>query len=141
MQEVQYIEINDYGSKFYYKDKAMTILHRLDGPAVEYADGDKWWYVDGKCHRLDGPAVEYSNGDKGWYINGESISEDEFFKRTDWREDQHIVDLRYLSDMLAFDVDTASDRLKTDALKTARLIIETMYDDAMKVKRENGFLG
>ena len=25
---------------------------------------------DGKYHRIDGPAVEYTNGDKKWYING-----------------------------------------------------------------------
>jgi hypothetical protein len=24
--------------------------HRLDGPAVEEADGSKWWYVDGKSY-------------------------------------------------------------------------------------------
>jgi hypothetical protein len=45
-------------------------LHRLDGPAIEYADGDKEWYVDGKHHRLEGPAVEYADGDKAWYVDG-----------------------------------------------------------------------
>jgi hypothetical protein len=69
MQEEQYIEINKYGNKFYYKDKAMTVLHRIDGPAVERADGSKFWYVDGKCHRLDGPAVEYADGSKSWYVD------------------------------------------------------------------------
>jgi hypothetical protein len=44
-------------------------LHRLDGPAVEYADGDKVWYVDGKRHRLDGPAVEYDDGSKEWWVD------------------------------------------------------------------------
>ena len=45
-------------------------LHRLDGPAVERADGTKEWWVDGKRHRLDGPAVEWANGYKSWYMNG-----------------------------------------------------------------------
>ena len=45
-------------------------LHRLDGPAVEHSNGDKWWYVDGKLHRLDGPAIEYSGGAKYWYVEG-----------------------------------------------------------------------
>ncbi len=40
------------------------ILHRIDGPAIEYANGDKEWYFEGKKHRIDGPAVEYANGDK-----------------------------------------------------------------------------
>ena len=33
----QYIKINGNGSKFYYKDKEMTIFHREDGAAIEYA--------------------------------------------------------------------------------------------------------
>ena len=29
------------------------------------------WYNDKeKLHRLDGPAIEYANGDKSWYMNG-----------------------------------------------------------------------
>ena len=43
----QYIKINEFGSKIYYKDKKMTILHREDGPAVEWSDGDKAWYLNG----------------------------------------------------------------------------------------------
>ena len=45
--------------------------HRLDGPAMEWADGYKAWFVNGKRHRLDGPAIERSNGSKAWYKNGE----------------------------------------------------------------------
>ena len=45
-------------------------LHRLDGPAAEYADGSKYWYVEGKLHRLDGPACEWADGDKSWYVEG-----------------------------------------------------------------------
>ena len=45
-------------------------LHRLDGPAREWADGTKEWYVNGLRHRLDGPAFEGANGTKGWYQNG-----------------------------------------------------------------------
>jgi hypothetical protein len=33
-------------------------LHRLDGPAVIWPNGDQEWYVGGFCHRIDGPAVE-----------------------------------------------------------------------------------
>jgi hypothetical protein len=60
----------------WYNDKDQ--LHRLDGPAVEYADGSKEWYVDGKLHRLDGPAIEYTDGHKAWYVNGEDMTEKEF---------------------------------------------------------------
>lgn len=78
----QYIKIDKDGDKFYYKDKQMTISHREDGPAVEFTDGYKAWYINGQLHRLDGPAVEYANGDKEWLINDESLTEAEFLKRT-----------------------------------------------------------
>ena len=45
-------------------------LHRIDGPACEYIDGHKYWFVNGKRHRENGPAVEYSNGSRYWYISG-----------------------------------------------------------------------
>ena len=45
-------------------------LHREDGPAVEYANGNKWWYLNGKKHREDSPAIEWANGYyKAWYLN------------------------------------------------------------------------
>ncbi len=42
----QYILINEFGSKYYHKDKEMTILHREDGPAVEWTNGVKYWYLN-----------------------------------------------------------------------------------------------
>jgi len=74
----QYLHINKYGNKIYYKDRKMTILHRLDGPAVEHADGIKEWYVDGHRHRLDGPAFENVNGHQAWYVDGEELTEKQF---------------------------------------------------------------
>jgi hypothetical protein len=78
----QYIEIDEYGTKTYFKDKAMTMLHREDGPAVEGYDGYKAWYINGKRHREDGPAVEWNDGSKYWYLNGVKFTEQEFLKRT-----------------------------------------------------------
>ena len=72
----QYIKINELGSKFYYKDKEMKILHREDGAAVEWSSGDKFWFLNGVLHREDAPAVEYANGTKAWYLNGERHRED-----------------------------------------------------------------
>jgi hypothetical protein len=46
--------------------------HRVDGPACEYADGEKQWRLNGKLHREDGPAIELADGHKEWWINGES---------------------------------------------------------------------
>ena len=69
MQEEIYIQIDEEGNKFYYKDKAMTVNHRLDGPAMEYADGYNAWFVDGNLHRTDGPAIEWADGSKSWYVD------------------------------------------------------------------------
>ncbi len=52
--------------------------HRTDGPAVELANGDKAWWLNGKIHRTDGPAVEWANGDKSWWLNGKRLNESEF---------------------------------------------------------------
>jgi hypothetical protein len=51
-------------------------FHREDGPAVEYANGHKAWYLDGKLHREDGPAVELANGHKAWYLDDNLHRED-----------------------------------------------------------------
>lgn len=56
-------------------------IHRLDGPAIKYADGRMDWYQDDKHHRLDGPAIEYADGHKIWFVEGKLIncnSQEEF---------------------------------------------------------------
>jgi hypothetical protein len=40
--------------------------------------GTKYWYQNDKLHRLDGPACEYANGDKYWYIKGTEYSKEKF---------------------------------------------------------------
>ena len=72
----QYIYIDKHGNKFYYKGKEMKILHREDGPAIEYPDGYKEWRLNGELHREDGPAVEYADGSKSWLLNGKRHRED-----------------------------------------------------------------
>ena len=46
------------------------VLHREDGPAIEYQHGEKHWYVYGNLHRIDGPAIEYPNESDQWYFCG-----------------------------------------------------------------------
>jgi hypothetical protein len=50
-------------------------LHREDGPAREYSNGSKEWWINGQRHREDGPAVE-SDVSNDWYINGQLHRED-----------------------------------------------------------------
>ena len=49
-------------------------LHRVDGPAIEFASGSKYWYLNGKRHRVDGPAIEWADGTKFWFINDKKLT-------------------------------------------------------------------
>ena len=49
------------------------MFHREDGPAIEYPNGEKIWWNNGKLHRIDGPAID-DNGYKEWWINGKHLS-------------------------------------------------------------------
>ena len=42
-------------------------FHREDGPAIEWRNGDKEWWLNDHRHREDGPAIEKTNGYKAWY--------------------------------------------------------------------------
>jgi hypothetical protein len=59
----------------YYK-KGTTILYREDGPAIEYSDGERQWWVNGRLNREDGPAIEFADGTKRWYVDGKLHRED-----------------------------------------------------------------
>jgi hypothetical protein len=58
-------------------DKAWYLngqLHRTDGPAYEGADGHKVWWVNGQLHRTDGPAIEWASGTKVWWVDGQELT-------------------------------------------------------------------
>ena len=56
------IEVDARGTRRYYN--SANQLHRIDGPAVEWANGDNFWYQNGQLHRTNGPAVEWGDGAK-----------------------------------------------------------------------------
>jgi len=62
------VEVTDYSTRWYNESNE---LHREDGPAMEWADGTKHYYINGQRHREDGPAMETADGEKHYYINGE----------------------------------------------------------------------
>lgn len=55
-----------------------SLFHREDGPAIEWNNGSKEWWINGKRHREDGPAVEWSNGAKHWYLNGQYLTKSQW---------------------------------------------------------------
>jgi hypothetical protein len=71
-------------------------LHREDGPAIEYSNGSNEWYVEGKRHRLDGPAFEWNDGYKEWYLYDERLTEEEFNNRTQHTKELSVKELEKL---------------------------------------------
>ena len=59
---------DNLGNVYYFNSS--NRLHRIDGPAVEYADGGKEWWLHGERNREDGPAIEWPGGTKEWWQNG-----------------------------------------------------------------------
>ena len=47
----------------------------------KYMDRTEWMDKEGRVHREDGPAIEWANGNKEWYMNGKQLSEKEFNAR------------------------------------------------------------
>ena len=47
-----------------------------------WSDGDKFWWLNGKIHREDGPAVEYANGTKEWFLNDKEVTQEEHKRMT-----------------------------------------------------------
>ena len=64
-------EVDDYGTVCWFN--ADGVRHRVDGPAIERADGTKHWWLNGKRHREDGPAVIGATGTKIWFLNGKEV--------------------------------------------------------------------
>jgi hypothetical protein len=42
--------------------------------------GNKYWELNDELHRTDGPAVIYVDGEKYWYLNGYSYTYENWFK-------------------------------------------------------------
>ena len=70
MAEKYYVEVDADGTYWFAWPGTDRRLHRLDGPAIEWADGRRDWLQNGLRHRDGGPAVETADGYRAWYQNG-----------------------------------------------------------------------
>ena len=75
MKSVYKVEVESGTTKWF---NEVGNLHRIEGPAIEDADGSKWWYLNGVLHREGGPAVEWADGSKWWCLNGKHYTEAEY---------------------------------------------------------------
>ena len=74
-----YVETDEHGTVSFFNNAGA--VHRTDGPAVIYSDGDKLWYQNGLLHRTDGPAVMLSSGIGHWFLSGCELTQAEFNQR------------------------------------------------------------
>ena len=72
------LTVNQHGTRIY--SNSQGLRHRVRGPAIEYANGDKAWYQNSLRHRIDGPSEEWADGSRYWYIHGKTYTEEEFNK-------------------------------------------------------------
>ncbi len=68
------LRVDGSGTHFWHDQEGR--LHRTDGPAIEWTNGDREWWVRARLHRIDGPAVERADGRCGWWINGREITDE-----------------------------------------------------------------
>ena len=83
------------GGRFWYVDGQ---LHRTDGPACE-VDDDRQWWVNGQLHRTDGPAIEIANGYRAWFLHGQRHRSDgPAVERADGSKEWWVDGMRYMPD-------------------------------------------
>lgn len=50
---------------------------------IRNSDNTLTWLLNGKIHRLDGPAVEYADGYQTWYVNHKQNNQFGFWAAVD----------------------------------------------------------
>jgi hypothetical protein len=49
-------------------------------------NGTKRWWLKGRLHRIDGPAVEYLEGNRFWWFYGDWLTEQEWLSKVLFNE-------------------------------------------------------
>lgn len=65
MRKNQMIEhkIDSDGIEFWYKN---NLIHKDNGPAIIWPEGNEQWHKNGKRRRTNGPVMIYPNGKEEW---------------------------------------------------------------------------
>ena len=67
----------------------------MDNPEIN-KHGIKFWYQHGKVHRDDGPAIEWPDGDTSWCLHGQRLSFDEWLDEVEMLyENKVMMKLKY----------------------------------------------
>ena len=66
-------------------EKYQLVTEQTEEPVMEIDKyGNKEWFLNGERHRTDGPAVEFANGDKMWGLNGV------LYTKKEWKEQMEL---------------------------------------------------
>ena len=63
---------------------------------VKVCDDRTEWYLNDQLHRVDGPATEWANGRKRWFLNDKEYTEEEFLKSTQPAKELTIAEIETL---------------------------------------------
>ena len=106
----------------YYKN---DLLHREDGPALEYDNGYQKWYLNGLRHRDNNlPAVIYKNNDQEYWFHGKQHREDGPAVIYDKQHEYWIHGTQYSEDefnFLILEKNKLKDNLDNDLIKNENL--------------------
>jgi len=53
-------------------------------------DSKYWYYKQGKIHREDGPALEYNDGTKHWWLNGNEYTFETWCKKINITDEEKV---------------------------------------------------
>jgi hypothetical protein len=87
-------------------------LHREDGPACEFANGTKNWFLNSLIHREDGPAIEHANGKKHWFLY-----DMEYFSENEWKKEVEKLRENQAKET-NFTMEVVKDTIKTQGFKS-----------------------
>lgn len=82
-------QIDRFGTQKWYDDDGQ--LHRTDGPAELWPNGDQWWCCCGKMHRTDGPAEIWSDGDVEWWLNDKHYTFGKWLEQVDVSDESKVM--------------------------------------------------
>ncbi len=75
-------EISSINNTYYFNEQNQ--LHKEDGPAIQYTNGDKEWWINGLLHRIDGPAIAYGYRRKEYYLLNKEYSYEDWLAIKDY---------------------------------------------------------
>jgi hypothetical protein len=66
-------------------------MDSMNPQMIETDAGDKVWFTHDRIHRIDGPAIEYVDGRKSWYLDNNKLTLNEWLDKNQELTDEEKV--------------------------------------------------